>query len=91
MREPYPNETRVVGLVGTSSLVGKIIAHTKYIVRTFRDDGLTLLAEREKYTYTVQGDREHIPYPESIAEKGGTYECEVVLLAPPTTEDTDHA
>ena len=82
MAEPHPNGTRVVGLVGTSSLVGKVIGHHKYIVRTFRDDGITLLDERTKYTYTVQGDHEYIPYPQSITEKGGTYECEVVLLQP---------
>ena len=82
MTEPYPNGTRVVGLVGSSSLVGKVIAHHKYIVRTFSDDGVTLFGERVKYTYTVQGDHEHIPYPQSIAEKGGTYECEVVILQP---------
>lgn len=82
MIEPYPNETRVVGLVGSSSLVGKIVAHHKYIVRTFTEDGITQLSERTTYTYTVQGDREHIPYPQSLAEKGGTYECSCVILQP---------
>ena len=80
MREPYANGTRVVGLVGTSSLVGKVIAHRKYIVRTFLDDGVRQVSERVEYTYTIEGDREHTPYPQSLAEKGGTYECSTVIL-----------
>ncbi len=91
MPEPYENGTRVVGLVGSSSLVGKVIGHHKYIVRTFLDDGVTQVSERTTYTYTVEGDDEHIPYPQSVTEKGGTYECEVVLLdaaRPPAPEGT---
>ena len=51
-----------------------------FIVRTFLHDGVTLIHEHLKYTYTVQGDRDHIPYPRSLAEKGGTYECNSVIL-----------
>ena len=91
MNEPYPNETRVIGAVGTSSLIGKIIGHHKYIVRTFRDDGITQVSERTKYVYTVQGDREHIPYPQSMCEKGGTYFCDYVSLdnVPPAPSPED--
>jgi hypothetical protein len=80
MTQPYPDGTSVTGLVGSSSINGKIVGHHKYIVRTFQGDGIHLVSERVKYTYTVQSDEEHIPYPRSIAEKSGTYECEVVLL-----------